>query len=93
MPQLEYTEEQMLELADRVIKSQIAVTGVQPKLSLEIAKNPENHKERRFTIVGLWGLYLKATNKTIPEFIIALLLVFGSLCWLILLAKWEFPLY
>lgn len=68
VPQLEYTEEQMLELADQVIKSQIAVTGVQPKLSLEIAKNPEDHKERRFTIVGLWGGYiLKPPTKQFPN--------------------------
>jgi len=58
VPVLDYSEDQMLELANQVIKSQIAVTGVQPKLSLEIAKNPDNNKERRFTIVGLWGGYI-----------------------------------
>ncbi|MDQ2178801.1 HipA domain-containing protein [Marinifilum sp. D714] len=58
VPVLDYSEDQMLELAYQVIKSQIAVTGVQPKLSLEIAKNPDNNKERRFTIVGLWGGYI-----------------------------------
>ena len=68
VPVLDYSEDQMLELADQVIKSQIAVTGVQPKLSLEIAKNPEDQKERRFTIVGLWGGYiLKPPTKQFPS--------------------------
>ena len=68
VPVLDYSEDQMLELADQVIKSQIAVTGVQPKLSLEIARNPEDQKERRFTIVGLWGGYiLKPPTKQFPS--------------------------
>jgi len=68
VPVLDYSEDQMLELADQVIKSQIAVTGVQPKLSLEIVKNPDDQKERRFTIVGLWGGYiLKPPTKQFPS--------------------------
>lgn len=68
VPVLDYSEDQMLELADQVIKSQIAVTGVQPKLSLEIAKNPDDQKGRRFTIVGLWGGYiLKPPTKQFPS--------------------------
>jgi len=68
VPVLDYSEDQMLELADQVIKSQIAVTGVQPKLSLEIARNPDDQKERRFTIVGLWGGYiLKPPTKQFPS--------------------------
>jgi len=58
VPLLEFTEEQMLELADQVIKSKIAVTGVQPKLSLEILRDKEKHSDKRFTIVGLWGGYI-----------------------------------
>jgi serine/threonine-protein kinase HipA len=57
-PILPYTESEMEELASVVIKSSIAVTGVQPKLSLEISKNLLNPGERRFTIVGLWGNYI-----------------------------------
>jgi len=56
-PILPYTEEQMNDLALQVVKSQMTVTGVQPKLSLEI--NDENKAgPKRFTIVGLWGGYI-----------------------------------
>ncbi len=57
-PILPYTEEQMLELAESVIKSQSSVTGVQPKLSLEIEKLPKDSIPQKFTIVGLWGKYI-----------------------------------
>jgi Uncharacterized protein related to capsule biosynthesis enzymes len=67
VPLLEFTEEQMLQLADQVIKSKIAVTGVQPKLSLEISRSKEKHSDKRFTIVGLWGGYiLKPPTKQFP---------------------------
>jgi len=67
VPVLEFSEEQMLELADQVIKSKVAVTGVQPKLSLEISKSKEKHSDKRFTIVGLWGGYiLKPPTKQFP---------------------------
>lgn len=68
-PILEFTEDQMLELAEKVIKSQKSVTGVQPKLSLRISDQKEGPK--RLTIVGLWGEYiLKPQAKTfanLPE--------------------------
>jgi serine/threonine-protein kinase HipA len=61
-PLLAYTESEMLQLAETVIKSRIAVTGVQPKLSLDIKKvsrQSAGAKEPvRFTIVGLWGGYI-----------------------------------
>jgi serine/threonine-protein kinase HipA len=61
-PLLPYTEDQMLELGEKVIKSQIAVTGVQPKLSLDIEKTFKEDSQtkplQRFTIVGLWGGYI-----------------------------------
>ena len=61
-PELPYTEDQMLELGEQVIKSQVAVTGVQPKLSVDIEKpgkeNNVTKKPQRFTIVGLWGGYI-----------------------------------
>lgn len=71
-PILPYTEEQMLELGEQVIRNQVAVTGVQPKLSLDIEK-PARQKEgermpQRFTIVGLWGGYiLKPPTKQYPQ--------------------------
>jgi len=68
-PILEFTEDQMLELAEKVIKSQKSVTGVQPKLSLKISDQKDEPK--RLTIVGLWGEYiLKPQTKTfanLPE--------------------------
>jgi len=70
-PELPYTEEQMLELAEQVIKSHSAVTGVQPKLSLHIEKIVNSDIHKRFTIVGLWGGYiLKPATKeyiNLPE--------------------------
>lgn len=71
-PVLPYTEDQVLELGEEVIKSQVAVTGVQPKLSLDIEK-PATQKEGqktppRFTIVGLWGGYiLKPPTEQYPQ--------------------------
>jgi serine/threonine-protein kinase HipA len=57
-PVLPYTEDQMLELADKVIKSQVSVTGVQPKLSLDLEEIKDKDLPQRFTIVGLWGGYI-----------------------------------
>lgn len=56
-PELPYTEDEMLALGNEVIKSQAAVTGVQPKLSLHI-KEGSKDTPQRFTIVGLWGGYI-----------------------------------
>jgi len=57
-PELPYTESQMYELADKVIRSQSVITGVQPKLSLELQKGEKAKARQRFTIVGLWGNYI-----------------------------------
>jgi serine/threonine-protein kinase HipA len=57
-PIIEYTLSEMLELAEKVIKSQRTITGVQPKLSLSSTKMTENSVVERFTIVGLWGKYI-----------------------------------
>lgn len=65
-PILPYAEENILELAEKIIKSHSTITGVQPKLSLHIDKNSEESK--RFTIVGLWGEYiLKPQTDLYPE--------------------------
>ena len=67
-PILDYSSDQMYELAkENVIKS-ITVTGVQPKLSLEIKKKSKDHlKTPRLTIVGLWGAFiLKPPAKQFP---------------------------
>lgn len=68
-PEFNFTKNQMLELAEQVIKSQKTVTGVQPKLSLGLSENAS--EPDRFAIVGLWGEYiLKPQTKvytSLPE--------------------------
>lgn len=57
-PELPWSEDQMLQLAEKVVKSQTTVTGVQPKLSLHLEKLAKKDEPQRFTIVGLWGGYI-----------------------------------
>lgn len=57
-PELPYTENEMRGLALQTIRSQRIVTGVQPKLSLDLPRGTKNGAPRRFTIVGLWGSYI-----------------------------------
>lgn len=57
-PVIPYAEDEMLNLGEQVIKSQTTVTGVQPKLSLELEKLSKKSEPQRFTIVGLWGNYI-----------------------------------
>lgn len=65
-PLLDFTENQIMQLAEQVIKSQKTVTGVQPKLSLGLSK--ENGSNERLTIVGLWGEYiLKPQTELYPN--------------------------
>ncbi len=68
-PKLDFTQDQILEFAINVVKSQRTVTGVQPKLSLDMSH--ESDVPARFTIVGLWGAYiLKPQTETyanLPE--------------------------
>lgn len=67
-PELPYDESQMKELALRVIQSQIAVTGVQPKLSMNLTNGKNKKEPKRFTIVGLWGNYiLKPPAEKYPQ--------------------------
>jgi serine/threonine-protein kinase HipA len=54
-PVLDYTREEMDELAAQIIKSQTTLTGVQPKLSLNLDKHKDSQK---LTIVGLWGGFI-----------------------------------
>lgn len=57
-PLLPYSEDNMCKLGEQVIKSQSALTGVQPKLSLELEKQKNRQIPQRFTIVGLWGSFI-----------------------------------
>lgn len=68
-PELDLTEDKIKEFAEEIIKTQRSVTGVQPKLSLEISKGENN--TRRFTIVGVFGDYILKPQteqfKNLPE--------------------------
>ena len=69
-PKLNYTIDEMEELAQNIVESSIAVPGVQPKLSLGFIKDVlQNENKGRLTVVGaLGGNYiLKPQNKTFPE--------------------------
>jgi serine/threonine-protein kinase HipA len=57
-PDLPYTEKEMQVLGESIIRSQIAVTGVQPKLSLTLHNTTNRNEPKRFTIVGLCGNYI-----------------------------------
>ena len=57
VPVLPYTRSMINDLALEVIRSQTALTGVQPKLSLNLTRT-RNNEPQRFTIVGLWGRYI-----------------------------------
>jgi serine/threonine-protein kinase HipA len=55
-PVLPYSKADIESLALEIVRSQITITGVQPKLSLDLEKGENGGK--RFTIVGLWGGYI-----------------------------------
>lgn len=55
LPVLDYTTEQLDQLAMQIIQDQTSLTGVQPKLSLHLG---EHDGSKRLTIVGLWGGYI-----------------------------------
>lgn len=55
VPLLEYRHEDLDLLAEQIIRSQTSLTGVQPKLSLNLNKHDGCS---RLTIVGLWGDYI-----------------------------------
>jgi len=55
-PLLPYSLDELKDLAKKVIKSQIAVPGVQAKLSLNLERTLKNAS--RLTLVGLWGDFI-----------------------------------
>lgn len=57
-PQLNYNLENLQELASKIIQSQIAVTGVQAKVSLSLFRKEEKNLTKKLTIVGLYGDYI-----------------------------------
>ena len=64
-PLLEYRREELDTLAAQVIQAQTSLTGVQPKLSLNLHKHEGSN---RLTIVGLWGDFIfKPQTDAYPE--------------------------
>ena len=64
-PLLEYRREELDALAAQVIQAQTSLTGVQPKLSLNLHKH---EGKNRLTIVGLWGDFIfKPQTDAYPE--------------------------
>lgn len=55
VPELAYRREQLDSLAEQIIRAQTSLTGVQPKLSLNLCKH---EGASRLTIVGLWGDFI-----------------------------------
>lgn len=65
VPLMEYRREDLDALATQVIQAQTSLTGVQPKLSLNLHKYEGGN---RLTIVGLWGDFiLKPQTNIYPE--------------------------
>jgi serine/threonine-protein kinase HipA len=54
-PLIDYSIDQMDELARQVVQRSIAVPGVQAKLSMSLIKELKNHSHSRLTVVGALG--------------------------------------
>ncbi len=67
-PLLAYDLNDLKGLAKAIIQSQMAVTGVQAKLSLSLHRKEEKNLVKKLTIVGLYGDYiLKPPSDQYPE--------------------------
>ncbi len=68
-PKLNYTLDQMSELAKNVVERSVAVPGVQAKLSMTLVNEARDVSNTRLTVVGaLGGQYIfKPPNKEYPE--------------------------
>ncbi|TDH23972.1 type II toxin-antitoxin system HipA family toxin [Segetibacter sp. 3557_3] len=67
-PELPFDEDQLGELAQKIIQASTTVTGVQPKISLNLPTTNGPNTVGRFTLVGLWGNYiLKPPTLNYPE--------------------------
>jgi serine/threonine-protein kinase HipA len=57
-PEFPYALSEMHELASQVILRSVSVTGVQAKLSVDLAAPDGKGRKKRLTIVGMWGHYI-----------------------------------
>ncbi|WP_212002456.1 HipA domain-containing protein [Chitinophaga sp. HK235] len=58
VPELILDKQLLQQLAEKTINQRIAITGVQPKLSVTLENIDGNNQDSRLTIVGLWGDYI-----------------------------------
>ncbi len=69
-PLIEYSRDNIESLALQVLESSTSITGVQPKISLDINRGGKNEPDK-LTIVGLWGNYIlkpqSSTYNSMPE--------------------------
>ncbi len=68
-PELYLDKDNLNKLAEEIITRSVAITGVQPKLSLTIEKISGNDKRSRMTIVGLWGNFILKPQSTQHPFL------------------------
>lgn len=68
-PRIEYSLEQMDELAKNIVERSIAVPGVQPKLSMSQVKKTKKDSDSRLTVVGMLGgdYIFKPPSDKFPE--------------------------
>ncbi len=68
-PKLEYSLDQMDELAKHIVERSVAVPGVQPKLSMSLIRETQENSDSRLTVVGaLGGQYIfKPPSDRYPE--------------------------
>ncbi|MBP6456042.1 MAG: HipA domain-containing protein [Chitinophagaceae bacterium] len=70
-PLLNYNYLDLEKLAQNIINSKMAVTGVQPKLSLSFHRKKEKNVSKKLTLVGLYGDYIlkppSAFYEQLPE--------------------------
>ena len=66
-PKIDYSLDEMSQLAKQLVERSVSVPGVQPKLSMSVVKN--NQKHQRLTVVGaLGGAYIfKPPSQDYPE--------------------------
>jgi len=68
-PKIEYSLNQMDELAKNVVERSVAVPGVQPKLSMSLIKETREKVDSRLTVIGALGgeFILKPPSEFYPE--------------------------
>ena len=70
-PEINLDKKGLEKLAKEIVIRSIAITGVQPKLSLTIEKIPGDNKKSRMTIVGVNGNYIlkpqSEEHSSLPE--------------------------